>query len=42
MDYIDIAIKEDNIYYLPFDQIKNMLESGKAELIWINKYKQNK
>ena len=34
MGYIDIAIKEDNVYFLPFDQVKTMLEGGKAELIW--------
>ena len=26
MGHIDIQIKEDNIYYLPFDQVKSMME----------------
>merc|ERR1712196_296095 len=28
--YIDIEIKEDCIYYLPFEQIKEFLERGQA------------
>ena len=37
MGHIDIQIKEDNIYYLPFDQVKGMMEQGQAELIWFFK-----
>lgn len=33
LGHIDIEIKEDNIYFLPFDQIKSFLEKGEAELI---------
>jgi len=28
-----LEIKEDNIYYLPFDEVKNFLEKGDAELV---------
>lgn len=31
--YIDIEIKEDCIYYLPFEQIKEFLERGEAQLV---------
>lgn len=31
--HIDIQLKEDNIYYLPFDQIKEFLEKGQAQLV---------
>ena len=36
----ELEIKEDNIYYLPFDEIKDFLEKGDAELVWSvqNKY----
>jgi len=34
LEEIDIMIKEDNIYFLPFNQIKSFLEKGEAELIW--------
>lgn len=31
--YIDIEIKEDCIYYLPFEQIREFLEKGQAQLV---------
>jgi hypothetical protein len=31
--YIDINIKEDKIYFMPFNEIKSFLEKGEAELI---------
>jgi hypothetical protein len=31
--HIDIEIKEDNIYFLQFDQVKHFLQKGEAELI---------
>lgn len=33
LGHIDIQVKEDNIYFLPFEQIKNYLEKGQAQLI---------
>mmetsp|Transcript_17062 Transcript_17062/g.26344 ORF Transcript_17062/g.26344 Transcript_17062/m.26344 type:complete len:186 (-) Transcript_17062:30-587(-) len=33
LECIDIELKEDNIYFLPFDQIKDFLERGEAELV---------
>jgi len=33
MGHIDISIREDNIYFLPFNQIKQFLEKGEGELI---------
>ena len=34
LEHIDIEVKEDKIYFLPFDQVKYMLKKGEAELIW--------
>lgn len=31
--YIGIEIREDCIYYLPYEQIKEYLESGQAQLV---------
>jgi hypothetical protein len=33
LGHIDIEIKENCIYFLPFEQIKAFLEKGEAELI---------
>ena len=33
MGHIDIEIKDNSIYFLPFDQIKGIMEKGEAELI---------
>jgi len=32
-EHIHVEIKEEKIYFLPFDQIKGFLERGDAELI---------
>lgn len=33
LEHIDIEVKEDKIYFLPFDQVKYLLKKGEAELI---------
>lgn len=33
LEHIDIEVKEDKIYFLPFDQVKYLLQRGEAELI---------
>ena len=33
LEHIDIEVKEDKIYFLPFDQIVVLLKRGEAELV---------
>ena len=33
---LEKEIKEDCIYYIPFDEVKEFLEKGDAELVWLN------
>ena len=33
LEHIDIEIKEDNIYFLPFEEVKGFCERGEAELV---------